>query len=674
VTDAYYRVGVLYEEGRGTEQDYRMAAIMYRKAAEKEHEDACYRLGRLYQYGNGAELNYSKACQFYKKAQEMGQAEAHKVLNITLETPLASNGDTKVELLDPLSHEYQNSLSMCKYVTERGDIEVQFRVGFAYEYIFLKPDYEEAFYWYSMAAESSHREAIYHLGLLYEKGLGIPQDYQKSIQLYNNAGHLGSDKALHQLGVAYHDGKGVDIDPSKAIEYYICSAKLGNPEYQYVLGKLYEEGQLVQKDPKEALKWYTKAYLQGYGDVSSNLYTMYDDKPYEDYFYTKLFRNLSIASRAHFCLNDKDDYDGYRDLNYRVATLCVLGYGTKKNLGEACAYLMKIYSNYRNLSVQDFFDYQHDFSVSEKLDILGALEENKTVMNQLEEDWLFEFADTLYQSLKEVQQHSSSTTDSQNESNLMQHSIIKKDYSRAFHWMKKAADMEESNAMLQLGAMYCSGHGVKKDTEQGERWFDMAIRYRLDFTERIAILFHESKDMQDFPLAHKWYKRLDVEGNSSYNKIAQLGSGLLYEYGDGVEQDYQTALEHYTKLAYQTLGMLRLGLMYYYGKGVAVDYRKSFDLFTSATCGRYYGIKLAPYVYNPNNLHGNDSQGDLVYCLVSDKEVRGEIYYYLGLQYKYGQFVPNDQRKAQHHFKEASSCGCKRAEYEVDYFHSNSNI
>jgi TPR repeat protein len=70
---------------------------------------------------------------------------------------------------------------MCKYVTERGDIEVQFRVGFSCEYIVSKPDYAEAFNWYSMAAESSHREAIYHIGLLYEKGLGIPQDYQKAI-------------------------------------------------------------------------------------------------------------------------------------------------------------------------------------------------------------------------------------------------------------------------------------------------------------------------------------------------------------------------------------------------------------------------------------------------------------------------------------------------------------
>jgi TPR repeat protein len=91
---------------------------------------------------------------------------------------------------------------MCKYVAENGDIEVQFQVGFAYEYIVSEPYYAEAFNWYSMASEGSYREAIYHLGLLYEKGLRIPQDYQKAIQLYHSAGHLGSDKTIHQLGIA----------------------------------------------------------------------------------------------------------------------------------------------------------------------------------------------------------------------------------------------------------------------------------------------------------------------------------------------------------------------------------------------------------------------------------------------------------------------------------------
>jgi TPR repeat protein len=85
-------------------------------------------------------------------------------------------------------------------------------------------------------------------------------------------------------------------------------------------------------------------------------------------------------------------------------------------------------------------------------------------------------------------------------------------------------------------------------------------------------------------LAHKYYKRLEAlhcKHCKFDNRNARLGFGLLFKYGDGVEQDCQKALEYYTTLVDRdiTVGMLRLGLMYYYGKGVPVDYRKFFDLF-----------------------------------------------------------------------------------------------
>jgi hypothetical protein len=82
--------------------------------------------------------------------------------------------------------------------------------------------------------------------------------------------------------------------------------------------------------------------------------------------------------------------------------------------------------------------------------------------------------------------------------------------------------------------------------------------------------------------------------------------------------------------------------MYYYGKGVATDYRKSFDLFDTFVDMRGSDTRIWPYVYNIENLNGNVSQEDLVYYLVSDDEVTGEAYYYRGLQYKYGQGVPDD--------------------------------
>jgi TPR repeat protein len=182
--------------------------------------------------------------------------------------------------------------------------------------------------------------------------------------------------------------------------------------------------------------------------------------------------------------------------------------------------------------------------------------------------------------------------------------------------------------------------------------------------------------MQSLTLAYKWYKRVEIlindgKGDRLSNQLLHLGFGLLYEYGNGVEQDYQRALGYYTKLVDDGLkvGMLRLGLMYYYRKGVRADYRKSFDLFQKSGHGLRGIGKRLPYVYNPNNLNGDDSQDDLVYCLMSEEEVAGEAHYYRGLQYKYGQGVPSNQHEAQYFFGRALSNGCKRAECELDDRH-----
>lgn len=222
VTDAYYRLGVFYEEGRFIEQDYTMAAMMYQKAIESEHEGAYYRIGRLHQYGKGVEFDYLKAYQYYKKAEKMDHEEAHKVLNITL-------GGSKFNF--PSSQEFYDSFLMCKHLATHGDIELQFKVRLVCEYNYSKPNYKEAFNWYSMAANNLHTEAMYRLGFLYEKGLGVSPDYQKANQFYKQANQEKNDGALYRLAIAYHHGQGVEIDVKMAIECYERAAELGNPEY-----------------------------------------------------------------------------------------------------------------------------------------------------------------------------------------------------------------------------------------------------------------------------------------------------------------------------------------------------------------------------------------------------------------------------------------------------------
>jgi TPR repeat protein len=117
----------------------------------------------------------------------MGQVEALKILNTTLKSRIISNMDTEKNFINPSLQEYQNSFLMSKCVAEHEDTEVQFQVGFAYEHNDSGPNYDEAHKWYMMAAKSSHKEAMYHLGLLYEKGLGVSQDYQRANALYEKA-------------------------------------------------------------------------------------------------------------------------------------------------------------------------------------------------------------------------------------------------------------------------------------------------------------------------------------------------------------------------------------------------------------------------------------------------------------------------------------------------------
>jgi lipopolysaccharide biosynthesis regulator YciM len=115
-----------------------------------------------------------------------------------------------------------------------------------------------------------------------------------------------------------------------------------------------------------------------------------------------------------------------------------------------------------------------------------------------------------YDSLTRLQQHGCNKIQDQVKTNLTRQSITKKDYSRAFYWIEKAADMNNPESMIQLGFMYCRGHGVEKNIEQGEILLDKVISRNLDFTAEIVSLFHASGDMQNCTLAYKWYKRLEI--------------------------------------------------------------------------------------------------------------------------------------------------------------------
>jgi TPR repeat protein len=50
-SDGQYKLGLMYEEGRGVAQNLQQAMFWYRKAAEQGHAEAQWQLGRIFEYG-----------------------------------------------------------------------------------------------------------------------------------------------------------------------------------------------------------------------------------------------------------------------------------------------------------------------------------------------------------------------------------------------------------------------------------------------------------------------------------------------------------------------------------------------------------------------------------------------------------------------------------------------
>jgi TPR repeat protein len=80
---AQYNLGVIYENGVGTQRNYRTAVNWYTKAAEQDLQDAQYNLGYMYAHGKGVLENDKIALEWWTKAAERGDAEfQHRLAQI----------------------------------------------------------------------------------------------------------------------------------------------------------------------------------------------------------------------------------------------------------------------------------------------------------------------------------------------------------------------------------------------------------------------------------------------------------------------------------------------------------------------------------------------------------------------------------------------------------------
>ena len=85
---------------------------------------------------------------------------------------------------------------------------------------FENGDYETAMKEWMVLAEYGHADAATKVGHLYFKGLGVPQDYFKAAKWYQQAGNGFDGDGLYHLGTMYERGLGYAKNQKEAVELY----------------------------------------------------------------------------------------------------------------------------------------------------------------------------------------------------------------------------------------------------------------------------------------------------------------------------------------------------------------------------------------------------------------------------------------------------------------------
>ena len=258
---AAYAIAQMYSNGEGVAADKDLAHIYYQKALngfldlenkDRADDNLFYKIGMMYKNGLGTEKDIAKAVDYFKRSALMDNKNG-----------LYEYGKTLISS-DYEKRDVEKGSSYLRKAIEYGNINA--KRFYAMQYISgenidqdidtgLKMLHEEA-----DKNEAADTHSALCLGRLYFKNdYGIPLDIDKAEYYAIRAEKGGNEAAWYLLGKIYSDSNSNKYDIEKAITYFKKSAKCGDPNAQYQLGKIY----LSADDKRTAYQYFKQSAENG---------------------------------------------------------------------------------------------------------------------------------------------------------------------------------------------------------------------------------------------------------------------------------------------------------------------------------------------------------------------------------------------------------------------------
>lgn len=249
--EAYFNIGLVYEQGYNGPADLARAAYWFTKAAEAGDYDAQIRLTKMYSLGEGVQPNPEQALKWNQKAAESENPEAI----YQLAAMFANGTGTEID-----NAKYIELLSSA---AEKGFTRAQMQLG--HELLSgerTDKDLQKAGQWFEKAAENDdNAAAFFELGALTIENDDSDESYTKAIEYFSKAAALEDPRAAFNIGVFHERGNGVPANLNEALNWYVKAAKLGHFPATVRLATTFDDADTMLYDPVAAMKWYSLAVL-----------------------------------------------------------------------------------------------------------------------------------------------------------------------------------------------------------------------------------------------------------------------------------------------------------------------------------------------------------------------------------------------------------------------------
>jgi TonB family protein len=217
-------------------QQMAAALAAAREGAERGEAAAQYKLGMIYLNGQGIQQDRDEADKWLQKAAAQGAADAQEALGLINAPRPNYAGDPTLAIswfrLAAAQGKAQSQFFLAMLLNKQGQAEESqawLRKAAAQNYASAETmlgsqllatgkadDRKEAIVLLDKAAAQDERMAQAALAECYEKGLGVPQDYAHAATLYQRAASANNRNALIGLARLYDNGQGVPKDAAKA--------------------------------------------------------------------------------------------------------------------------------------------------------------------------------------------------------------------------------------------------------------------------------------------------------------------------------------------------------------------------------------------------------------------------------------------------------------------------